>query len=338
MIQISTCAVQKFILVLCLISNAVIERLFLHLVKKIFLLLSLFFCFSVGAQPPQVDSASFKTDSLAITPAVNSVDSILQVPVKDSIKPILKYPFTSDSFLYKNRLFFSFTNPIRFTISEKTRQGKEVVFYSIVTLLMALALIKNAFKRYLTDLLSSYFRTTVRQRQAKEQLLQTPLPSLLFNAFFIISTAIFLSLLFQHFGIGKQYPFKLLAAYSAIALTVIYSSKFLFLKFIGWVFQVTDATDTYIFIVFATNKILGVLLLPFSIFLAFTYDSVNAAAATISIVVMATLFAYRYFLSYISVNLMVSINFFHFILYLAAFEILPLLLINKLLLRFLSEI
>jgi hypothetical protein len=45
---------------------------------------------------------------------------------------------------------------------------------------------------------------------------------------------------------------------------------------------------------------------------------------------------YRYFLSYVTIHRQIRINFLHFIIYLAAFEIAPLLLINKLLLTILG--
>jgi len=133
-------------------------------------------------------------------------------------------------------------------------------------------------------------------------------------------------------------PFWLVFAYCAGGVAIIYAGKFLLLKFFGWVFQQPTVTDTYIFVVFSNNKILGISLLPFTILIAFTYGGINAAAVTLSIILIVFLFLYRYFLSYISINQGIRINFFHFLLYLAAFEILPLLLINKLLFLFLREI
>jgi len=65
---------------------------------------------------------------------------------------------------------------------------------------------------------------------------------------------------------------------------------------------------------------------------------VNTASVTLSLILIGCLIAYRFFLAYISINRTVRINFFHFLLYLAAFEIMPVLLINKLLFLFLSEI
>jgi hypothetical protein len=306
--------------------------------------------FYAGAQTP-ADSLRRAADSLRRVDSLQRIDSLsrressladslsrVPPPVRDTIRPVLHYPFTSDSFRFYGHPFFRFADPVRYTISDRRWEGKEGVFYSVIGLLILFAVIKNGFRRYLSDLFSSYFRTTVRQRQIKEQLLQSPLPSLLFNIFFVLSGAVFASLLFHHFGMAEDTPYWLLALYSAIALLIIYAGKFVLLKFFGWVFQFTQATDTYIFVVFSTNKVLGILFLPFIVLLAFTSGTVNAAAVTLSLIVVACLFLYRYFLAYISVNRMLPLTIFHFLLYLAAFEILPLLLINKLLFLFLSEI
>jgi hypothetical protein len=108
------------------------------------------------------------------------------------------------------------------------------------------------------------------------------------------------------------------------------------LKFLGWALQVKEATNVYIFIVFTTNKIIGIALLPFLIVLAFTNGMISQVAITLAVSMVIGLFAYRFFLSYVSIHRQVKISFFHFLIYLCAFEIIPLLLINKLLFTFLS--
>lgn len=312
-----------------LFSDAISQHLFLQAVRYLLIIVLFFLLADVAAQSAP--------DSLIRTDSARADTTVITTPVKDTIRPVLKYPFNSDSFLYRDRLFFNFTNPVRYTISERAWQGREAIFYFIIVLLITFAFIKNSFSRYLADLFSSYFRTTVRQRQIKDQLLQSPLPSLLFNLFFVVSSAIFLSLIFQHFKLGGSYPFWALAAYCALGIGLIYSGKFLVLKFFGWVFQMKEATDTYIFIVFSTKKIMGVVLLPFTVLLAFTSGDLAVVAVTLSLIVVGALFAYRYFLSFVSVNRKITINFFHFLIYLTGFELLPLLLINKLLFNFLRE-
>jgi hypothetical protein len=78
-------------------------------------------------------------------------------------------------------------------------------------------------------------------------------------------------------------------------------------------------------------------LIPFLVVLAFSYGMVNQSALTLSLVVVGALLVYRFFLSSVSLKDKVRVGFIHFLIYLLAFEIAPLLLINKLLFRLLGE-
>ena len=267
-------------------------------------------------------------------------DTISQDSVrKDSIykADISSFKRQLDSAIYNHNPFFSFKNPTRLITTERQWNGKEGFFYSIVALLLFFAVLKNAFSRYLDDLFRVFFRTTLKQRQTREQLMTAPLPSLLFNVLYVISAALFVTLLLRHFHLGDQYNFWILLSYCIAGLVVVYAIKFVALKFFGWILGVSDATNTYIFIVFTTNKIAGILLLPFIVGLAFVDNSFYEVLLPLSICLLAMLFVYRFYLSFVSVQKQITINFFHFLLYIAAFEIIPLLLINKLLVSFFSE-
>lgn len=321
------------------------EPLFLQPVKYLLLITFFLASLTVRAQKDSlpIHNVTQQRDSLVRDSSgrdslrIDSVTAHVQVPVKDSIKPFLKHPF-SDSVRFLHHKFFSFTDPVRYTVTEREWHGKEQIFYSVIALLIFFALIKNNFRKYFGDLFRTYFRTSIRQLQLREQLMQSPLPSMLFNIFFVLSTSMFLTLAFQHFNPNEQYNFWLLMFYSAAGLSIIYAAKFISLKIIGWILQSPEAANTYIFIVFSTNKIIGVTVLPLLVTLAFTTGVVYETAIIASIVIILGLFLYRYFLSYISIHSSVRINFFHFLLYFVSFEVLPLILINKVLFILLSKL
>lgn len=272
-------------------------------------------------------------DTAAPPPVV--FDSTLSPNRRDTVRVGVSW-FGTDSARLAHNPYFQFTNPTRYTISVRQWEGKEAIFYTLVALLIFFALIRNGFYRYIRDLFKTFFRTTLRQRQIKDQLLQSPLPSLLLNVFFILSAGMFLALVLQYFRLGEQFHFWLLFLYCVLGLVCIYGVKFILLKFMGWMLQARDAMDTYIFVVFTTNKVMGIALLPFIVLLAFTYDMVSLVAVNLGITVIVLLFVYRFFLSYVSIHRQIRIGFLHFLIYLAAFEIAPLLLINKLLFTILS--
>ncbi|RYD92219.1 MAG: DUF4271 domain-containing protein [Sphingobacteriales bacterium] len=161
-------------------------------------------------------------------------------------------------------------------------------------------------------------------------------PSLYMNLLHFGTGALFLILAMQHFGFATQFGFWKLFGYLTAGLAALYIGKWIVLQIVGWIFRIPGPTEAYVFIVFTANKILGMLLMPFVVLLAFTDGGLQQLALTLGLTLAGGIFAYRYFLSYTTVQRQVRLPFFHFVLYLLAFELIPLLLINKLLFRFLG--
>jgi len=232
--------------------------------------------------------------------------------------------------------YFNFNaKAISLQSGKKEFKGKELLFYVITALVVIFALLKLVFPKYFNDLFRVFFRTTLKQRQIKEQLMQTPLPSLMFNGFFVASAGLYANLLLHYFNFTPVSNFWLLYLYCCIGLSIIYLVKFVGLIIFGWLFNMQKAADSYIFIVFIINKVIGISLLPFLVLLAFTDGVMYSVALVLSWCCVGGLLLYRFILGFAAIRNEVRFNLFHFFLYLCAFEIAPLLLIYKLLLFFL---
>lgn len=316
-----------------------------------FFILSLFFFFSFFRVFAQVkeDSSDIAVPDTIINQVLVHKAVVQQLPPDTSatvIKPVLDSSWRSlvrsfkekpfKDLVYASNPFFAFNAaPVLINSDIKNFVGKELIFYTIIGLLLLFAFLKTAFAKYVNDLFRLFFRRTLKQRQITEQLSQTPLPSLIFNAFFIITAGIYLSFILRHYGMELKENFWLLTFYCSAGLSIMYLFKFLGLKFTGWVLNLSPATDSYIFIVFVINKVIGIFLLPFLILLAFTQDSLYQVAVTLSWSGIICLYIYRFILSYSAIHNQVKVKPFHFLVYLVAFEVVPLLLIYKLLFRFL---
>jgi uncharacterized protein DUF4271 len=231
---------------------------------------------------------------------------------------------------FQRNNFFGFSSKALFIKSNRKEfRGKELLFYSLLALLLFFAFIRLSFPKYINDLFRVAFRTTLKQRQLGEQLVQTPLPSLLLNFFFLITASMYIAFVLGHFELSDNFSFWMLCLYCFAALAIIYVIKFLSLKFFGWLFNITQTTDGYIFIVFMMNKIIGIYLLPFLVMLAFTDNDLYQVAFVLSYTGVFGLVGYRFILSYGLARSQIRVNPFHFFLYLCAFEIVPLLLIYK---------
>jgi len=266
-----------------------------------------------------IDPPFLQADSLHLR------DSIL---IKDSLLLVQK---AADS-LQKTRVEKQLSTQVLKEGEKKIFIGKEYLFYYLIFLLILFGLLRRAFAKYFYDLFRVFFKTTLKQRQTQEQLLQSSLASVLMNSFFVLSAGLYVNFLLTYFDLVISDNFWLQYVYCVGALAAIYILKYIGLKITGWLFNVTSATDSYIFIVFIINKMLGIFLLPFLLLLAFTSDPLYSSAMIISWFGIGLFLIYRFILSYGALRKEVKLNSFHFILYILGFEVIPLLLIYKLLL------
>ncbi len=306
--------------------------------------------FITGFCNAQVDSnvnarqlQSIPTDSLSLAPT----DSIRQAFISDSLRLDstkkaqilyikLHLPDTTTYQKYFSHPYLPFSKSEFFQFSpERTPINKDAIFYILVVLVFLLAVIRLAFTKYFKNLFLLILQTSVRQKQTREQLLQNSLASILLNILFFISGGIYIALFIEHKA-WVALPFYQLILYSSFLLFIIYTGKYLFLLFSGWVFHVSDATSSYAFIIFLVNKVLGIILIPFILVLTYSPTPLVQVAFTISAGATLLLFLYRYLISFGIIRLNLKVSALHFFLYLCAVEILPLLLIYKLLLKYIA--
>jgi hypothetical protein len=182
-----------------------------------------------------------------------------------------------------------------------------------------------------------FFNTSLRQNQITDQLLQAKLPSFLFNIFFVISGGIYVYVLLSYYGFfNAGYKWSIILS-SITLMGLIYFVKFCTLKFTGWITGLNAEVNTYVFVIFLINKILGIFLVPFIIVLAFSASGFVKIAALISMMCIGILLLLRFFRSYALIQNQLKISRFHFFLYIACLEIIPLMLIYKGLMIYLTK-
>ncbi len=266
-------------------------------------------------------------------------DSVLTA-VDSSAKTVKQgYVQKVSVFLNEDRFLNTKDEPV--SMKNELRQKavtQDVFFYLIAFLVLLLAFFKFFYAKYFNNLFRVFFNTSLRQSQLTDQLLQAKLPSLFFNVFFTMTAGLYIYFLLKHFGLLKNENVYYFIFLSFVSTVLIYFVKFITLKFTGWIVGYKDVTDTYIFIVFLINKILGIFLLPFVVVMAFAKSPLADPAVYISLILIGLMFLLRFFRSYGILQHRIKVSRFHFIIYLTGIEILPLLLIYKALMILLGKI
>jgi hypothetical protein len=288
---------------------------------------AIFFLFIFLIFLSKISVAQIQNDSTA-----NNSDSSQQI---DSAVVYKKTSSSLDSFLKKNKYLNAAPAQVSLATKQKTRSGKEALFYLLSITILLLALFKVFYTKYFNNIFRVFFNTSLRQNQLTDILLQSKLPSLIFNFFFIISFGLYLWLLASHYYTAYRENF-VFAGLSILFIAIIYTGKFIFLKFIGWVCGISDAAEQYIFVIFLINKIIGILIIPFIVLAAFSLPGWIYAITVSSFLILGILFLMRYLRSYGLLQNQLKCNRFHFLIYIAAAEFLPVLIIYKLFINYIN--
>lgn len=295
----------------------------------------------VATIPVKRDSISAPLfDSSSTIDSINyvSVDSLIKDSTANTIKPVSKAPLTwQQDTAFMNLLKIPYirkkNQPVLRDGDLRMPVNKDFLFYALIGLVLLVALIKQLFPKYFSSLFRLMFEASFRQKQKREQLMQETLPSLLMNILFILVGGLFVALIASYYG-WLQNSFWWLTLYSVTVLALVYMFKYLVIQFTGWVFNAKEPASTYSFIVFLINKMIGVILLPLLLLLAFSGGQVWDIAITLAAGVVILLFIFRYIISLRIIRGTLNINPLHFFIYLCAVELMPMLIIYKVLFNF----
>jgi len=215
--------------------------------------------------------------------------------------------------------------------------NKDLLFYSILVLVFLFGFVNNVFPQYFSKLFKQFSQSSLRMIQYREQLLQNSFGSLIINICFILSFSLMSTLLiFNRHLLALSFWEGFF--YISLFFTFLYIGKYISLQIAGYVFNSKELVNTYIFVVFMINKVLGVLLVPFILILAFAKPIFHPYAIGGAALITVLLILYRYLFSLTSVRNKLHISSFHFFLYLCAFEILPLTILYKFIVQYFGGI
>ena len=297
---------------------------------------------SIKVPVPVKNRYKIKTDSVTISsskiisnsyPSVISENDTIKKDLYDTLKSSPK--INKQSFINSIFSVEQSGKPIVILNSERHFSGKELLFYMISSLFLFFGLFKVFYSRYFFNVFKVFFNTSLRQTQLTDILIQARLASMIFNLLFVFSTGIYIWEAYINNGIFNKSKLAVLPI-CIIGILTVYLIKYFIIVFIGWLTNYKEAANQYIFIIFLINKIVGVFLLPFIVLLSFGPSEWNHAIIIISSLLLVTLFLLRYFRTYGLLQKQLSLNIFHFFLYLIGIEILPIIAFYQLFTSFIK--
>ncbi len=200
--------------------------------------------------------------------------------------------------------------------------GSIVLILLFLALLLALNrdLLKKAYRAIAND---NYLRFLFREYKA------LPWFYWLFYAFFFINAGLLIFQALAHFSLVEKGTLILLLTCIG-GVTLVYLVKHINLNIVGGSFPVEKEANLYGFVTMLINILLGVVLTPVNLVIAFSPPIVSEAAVWFGLAAVVLLYLFRQLKGlFISGRFLVQYQF-HFFMYLCTSEIAPLLIIGKL--------
>ena len=276
-----------------------------------------------SAKKTVVKKIPVKKDSASLALATARIDSLKRDSlIRDSIKRVAVQPTVKKK---------PTENKIKLMPgTRKPVTNPDVIFYILVFIVLFLGLIRTSFPRYFDSIFTLSFQSTFRQTQTREQMTQNFFPAFMLNILFILCSGLFITL-FAKTNQWSALPLWELFVYATAILLIIYFIKYIVISFTGWVFNAKEAAAEYIFVVFLINKLIGILMIPLLFLIAYADVKTKGISATIVLCLVVFSLIIRYLVSLARIRKNLSITAFHFFIYLCAVEIMPLLVIYKVL-------
>lgn len=224
-------------------------------------------------------------------------------------------------------------NSIQYAIeTPRIFQNKNVEFLLAIFMVGFVAVFRNRNPLYFNNLFRLVKSSSFQKRQIKDSIEQDTFLGGLLNLFFYISAGLYFYQVLRYlFHVDQQIVSKpgILIGLLILMIASMYFIRYLFLKFSGWAFGLQEAADNYLFFIFSLNRILGVVLIPITILLAFGVGGWTNIVLLFSIILLLAFYIFRYIKAIMSFSASLKISKFHFFVYLCATEILPMAILIK---------
>ena len=217
--------------------------------------------------------------------------------------------------------------------TEINHNNNDWLFFILIGLLIFFSIVRHVYKKEFEDLFSVFKSINRNQQVFRNQTSGVPWVSVLLNLFSVAVITIYLWLAMQMFNLKMNVGgYYLLLIISAIVIAIIFV-RFLSIQISGIILSGIKEISFYSFYELQLLRILSFGLLPVIPLIAYGNVWVKKIVFTVSLVLIGAFFLFRLLRGLQIGGNFLSKNIFHFIIYICALEIAPLLLLIKFFLK-----
>jgi hypothetical protein len=221
-------------------------------------------------------------------------------------------------------------NPFKTIFSSMDKRPTHfMLFVVLFALLLYLAFLATVFRTAVSKVLGAFLNDNAMGQFYREQGDRISPPVIFLYILFVVSLGVFAYLVLNRVGIDAGRPFTTLMLCFGGVFGIVLLRHFL-LKIIAAIFPFYRELNQYQFTISVFHQALGLILVPLVIFMAFSPQKIQLTAFILSLSVIALTYIYRSVRGLAIAGKYIAYHKFHFLLYLCAVEIAPVLLLIKL--------
>ncbi len=211
---------------------------------------------------------------------------------------------------------------------ETTETSSNYLFWVFVTLLAFFTTVVALSRKKLEQSYRAFFNDNYCRQLHRANQGSFSLGYFLLYVLFFLNLGIFIFLLANHYGAGIPQNFGMLALI-CLGVGAAFAGKHFLLYFLEKVFPFDKEIKLYSFTIMIFSIILGIILLPVNIFAAFTAEGLKNVVIWGGLGAILATYSFRSLRGISIGSKHIMLHSFHFLLYLCAVEILPLVVILK---------
>ena len=281
--------------------------------------------FNIGTQTPAVDSAA----NALVQPAPTAIPAVPILNSSDNPFEILRGAATTPDTTTLNTHQKSI-DPVPSNLLDKKVYSKNFLFWIFLVTLMLMAFVVANARSMISNSYTAIINDNALRLINKQSFGWGNALYLALYALFWINGGILAFLLMSYFGVKSPYGQSVTFLLCVGGVAIMFILKHIVLYIIAHVFPIEKEIKTYNFIVLTGGILLGLLLMPLNILIAYSPVGLSKIFIYMTFGVIGLVYLVRSLRSLTIASPYLMENRFHFLLYLCTVEIAPLMIVIKL--------
>jgi hypothetical protein len=213
------------------------------------------------------------------------------------------------------------------TAIPRKAENKTPIFIIAIIMFAVFAFTRLAFSKYIQHLFQLFTLSQAGKRQIKDQLENNDRASVWLTFLYLLSTTIILYFWLLKFSTLSPYLLFIIGFF-AIFLFIV--CKNACVQLIAWVFDARQYVASYLFTKKRVNEFMALLLFPLSILLLISSGNTKMQVMIVAVILYGCMLLFSFVKNFPLLTNLFRIRILHFLLYLCAFEVVPILVLLKL--------